>query len=357
MNIKPKEGLFLRLNTLTIYAVYFLILVGGIVRSTGSGMGCPDWPKCFGSYIPPTSENQLPDNYREIYTEKRKDKNARLVRVLEVIGMSELAYKVLTGESVDEKHDFNMTKTWIEYLNRLVGVVIGLLIITCAVVGYTYIGYKTRVFVLSVVSVFLVSFQGWVGSLVVSTNLLPGMITFHMVLAIAMIALLIYIRFYAFKDQIRGLVSHKPYKVRRLILICMMLFFAQVLLGTQIREAIDSIALQLGESERWRWIDQLGFTFYIHRSYSLILLVVHLYLVYRLIKSVENFSTSKLMVWSLLGLIGLEILTGVVLAYFALPFFVQPVHLLLALMIFGLQYYLYLLISEKSSDNPDLVHA
>ncbi|MFY0625168.1 MAG: COX15/CtaA family protein [Reichenbachiella sp.] len=354
---KPKEGLFIRLNTITIIAVYCLILVGGIVRSTGSGMGCPDWPKCFGSYIPPTCESELPENYREIYTEKRIEKNARLASMLNLLGLHELADEVKHGESVKEEQVFNMTKTWIEYLNRLVGVIIGLLIIACLVVSFSYWTANKRVFLLSLAALVLVVFQGWVGSLVVSTNLLPGMITFHMILAIGLIALLIYIRFFTYKEHIKGMVTYKPYKVRRLIMFCMILFFAQVLLGTQIREAIDSIAINLGESERWQWIDQLGFTFYIHRSYSLLLLGVHIYLIYRLTKSIENFETSKLLVWSLGGLVVLEILSGVILAYFALPFFIQPVHLLLALMIFGLQYFLYLLISEKSSDNPELVHA
>lgn len=357
MTKKPKEGLFIRLNTITIIAVYFLILVGGIVRSTGSGMGCPDWPKCFGSYIPPTCESELPDNYQEIYTLKRLEKNERLAGVLSAIGLSGLSDQVLNGENVKEEQVFNMTKTWIEYVNRLVGVVIGFLIIACLVVSFSYWQTKKRVVFLSFAALALVVFQGWTGSLVVSTNLLPGLITFHMVLAIGLIALLIYIRFYTYKDHIKGLVSYKPYKVRRLILFCMILFFAQVLLGTQIREAVDEVAMRLGESERWNWIEELGFVFYIHRSYSLILLVVHVYLIFRLTKSIENFDTSKYLVWSLMGLVIMEILSGVVLAYFALPFYMQPVHLLLALMIFGLQYFLYLLISEKSSDNPDLVHA
>lgn len=347
MSKKPKEGLFIKFNSITIIAVYFLILVGGIVRSTGSGMGCPDWPKCFGSYIPPTSADELPEDYRQLYADKRIQKNERLARLLKNLGFSELAEDIRKGKNVEEAHAFNFARTWTEYINRLVGVTVGLLIIICTVLSYSYIHTKKSIFVLSLTALLLVIFQGWVGSLVVSTNLLPGMITFHMILAIGLIALLLNVRFKATKSKIEGLLAYKPYKVRRLLVVCMLLFFAQILMGTQVREAIDSLAVTLGEDQRFSWIENLGIIFYMHRSYSLILLVLHAYLIYRLTKSIKDFKTSKYLVWGLLGLVILEILTGAVLANFALPYVIQPVHLLMALMIFGIQYFLYLIIKEK----------
>ena len=130
MKPKVKERLKLRrLSLVTILAVYFLILVGGIVRSTGSGMGCPDWPKCFGQWIPPTSSKQLPENYEELYAGQRIQKNQKLADYLYLLGFQELAQRIKQEKTIFKEHSFNRTKTWIEYINRLIGAAIGFLIL------------------------------------------------------------------------------------------------------------------------------------------------------------------------------------------------------------------------------------
>src|SRR5687767_12195186 len=160
---------FRKLTISTLVAVYILILVGGIVRSTGSGMGCPDWPKCFGSWVPPSSESELPSNYKEIYSEYREKKNVRFSKYLRMIGMGNTADQLLNDKSVLQEADFNVTKTWIEYINRVVGVIIGFLIFAVFVSSLKFRNSDRSITIVAFLTFVLVGFQGWIGSFVVST--------------------------------------------------------------------------------------------------------------------------------------------------------------------------------------------
>lgn len=354
MNLKENSNLFTRLGFLTIVAVYFLILVGGIVRSTGSGMGCPDWPRCFGSWIPPTDESQLPEDYKEVYSEKRIEKNQKVARYMEVLGFSGLADQIRHEESVFAETEFNRVKTWIEYLNRLVGVIIGFLITAMLIASSRYLGKNKSIFILSLFSFILVVFQGWIGSVVVSTNLLPWMVTVHMLLALVLIALLIFTVYKAETHYTHQFKVGNKLKLNIILGLCLLSIIIQTIIGTQVREAIDQIALTFNYLDRNNWIENLGLTFYIHRSFSIIVLVLHLFLVYTLYLSSNKNNYILILSKILLALVIMEVFTGVIMAYFAIPAFAQPVHLLLATIIFGIQFYLVLLFNYNSKViNPE----
>lgn len=331
-----ERTIFYRFALITLIAVYFLILVGGIVRSTGSGMGCPDWPKCFGQWIPPTDESQLPANYKEEYTERRIQKNVRLARYLNALGMNVKARQVKEDEMIFQEQDFNKYKTWTEYINRLIGAAIGLLVIGTFVASVKYFRSVPAIFWVALSVMLLTGFQGWVGSLVVSTNLLPWVVTVHMLISFLIVAGLIYLVYKSrkFKNVIG---NNGP--VVLLLIFCMIALIIQVIYGTQVRENIDMIAATLQFDLRETWISRLNWQFSFHRSFSWVILILHGLLFWRLWKLNENFWSS-----SLIGVIILSILTGVLMAYMAIPPVLQPVHLLLAFIAFGIQFYLLLLV-------------
>jgi heme a synthase len=326
---------FRRLSVSTLVAVYVLILVGGIVRSTGAGMGCPDWPKCFGRWVPPTSVSELPTDYKRIYAMHREKKNQRFAKYLTTFGMTDTAQNILNDDSILQENDFNPVKTWIEYVNRLVGVVIGLLIFALFVVSLRFWKTERTLTLVAFATFLLVGFQGWIGSFVVSTNLMPWTITVHMFLALLIVALLIYVVHQSnYGKEINSSLGFWW------LIASMGVLLVQILLGTQVREAIDQLATTVS---REAWISNLGAEFVIHRSFSWIVLILHVGLIVKLHKT----QGSKVFALTLILLILGTILSGMSMAYFAVPPFLQPVHLLLATMTFGMQFLFLLKLKRK----------
>ncbi len=333
---------FYRVGRATVVAVFLLIAVGAIVRSLGAGMGCPDWPKCFGAWLPPSSESELPSDYAEQFVESRRLKNERMYGVMEGLGLSTL----MTEEGFDQYSEtkFNFTKAWVEYGNRLVGVVVGLLIAATLLTSFRLRKESWRPFWASLTAFILVVFQGWLGSLVVSTNLLPGMITVHMVVALVIVCLLIY-AVQPIKPKEPALTL--PLGLRWVLLLGIALMLVQIILGTQVREQVDRFAAQYNHQGRGGWVDQLGLPFYIHRSFSILVLLVNGWFLYQLRPLVKDHP--GIAKWAKLLAVGLlvTILLGVILSYLGLPRFVQPLHLLLAAVLLGVQWQLWLTLRPR----------
>ncbi len=349
MTQNKRHIVFRKLSFTTLIAVYFLILVGGIVRSTGSGMGCPDWPKCFGSFIPPTDVSELPADYKEYYASYRQDKNMRFAKYLIFLGMNKKADEIVNDKSLLIEEDFNVYRTWTEYANRLVGATIGLLIFAMMIGSISYIKQDRLVFYLSVFTFVLVAFQGWIGSIVVSTNLMPWMITIHMIIALVIVLLLIYINFRVRKSTISSAEPNHKKMIIATTVTCLVAMAIQIVLGTQVREAIDIIAVDLSFAFRETWVSRTGINFLIHRSFSILIIGIHAWLLYSILKNSTQSLLIKKIGKYILVLISIEILSGVAMAYFGIPPFIQPIHLLFSTVIFGVLYYMYLLIVNSTN--------
>ncbi len=325
--------------------VFLVILAGGVVRMTQSGMGCPDWPRCFGMWIPPTDVSQLPADF-ESYLSKQ-----------------------------DIDHSFNVYHTWIEYINRLLGAILGVFIFIYAV--WTSIKFSTRksrmkslllvnlglaisliisfmfggniligilglAFILSalyslffavrhasrrslvVVSILLliaVAIQGWLGKLVVDENLSVVKITIHMIGALVIAALpLINIS----KLKIKK-IEVSPF-IKNVMSGMIFIVLLQIILGTQVREEIDVISKALSYEQRELWIERLGQIFIIHRSFSWAIVIGSILLFFKGKNNTEFSGTIKWISVNVMAIIGL----GISMVYLDVPSVSQPLHLLLA---------------------------
>jgi cytochrome c oxidase assembly protein subunit 15 len=209
------------------------------------------------------------------------------------------------------------------------------------VTSFSYRKEQPIIPVIAILSLILVLFQGWVGSLVVSTNLLPGFISVHMSLALLLVALLI---FSYHKSNQSSLEATKGFKFGVVLLFLLML--PQIFMGTQVRESID--LLKADGFMRTDWMANIHWIFYIHRSFSILLIVVTGYVLYKLYKMNSLGHPAGLVAMAAAGLILLETAGGAVMAYFDVPAFIQPIHLLLGAMLFGLLFYLILLVKTST---------
>jgi len=348
--VSRSEQRFININLITIIVTLLVVLAGGIVRSTGSGMGCPDWPKCFDRYIPPTDVSQLPANYKEKYVAGRLKKNEKFAKYLESMGKVALADSIRNDRSITIPEEFNPAKTWTEYLNRLVGVAAGIFLLLTAIYSFTYRKTAKRIILLSVLNIFVVGYQAWLGSIVVSTNLAQWVVTVHMLLALVILAISIYTYNYAKQlNKAPSVIMYKILWLKGFLFFTLAVSIVQIILGTDVREAIDVIAKSLGYSEKATWISKVGHIFSYHRDLA-ILVVITNGVVYKMV--IDRFSgkaapllTAKFILVTLF----VQLLSGLALAYIAFPPAAQALHILFSTLLFSLQFYLYLLVYRTST--------
>jgi len=319
---------FIRTNWITLVFIYLVVIAGSFVRITGSGMGCPDWPKCFGQWIPPTTDANLPENYKDIYSSKRGKKIEKFSNLLAKVGFKETADKIRNDKSLLDEQDFNGRKTWTEYVNRLFGFMAGngvLLIFLWVLLRYR----KRKLVILSTLNLVILVFQAWFGSIVVATNLVPWTITVHLFLALVIIGLQLLILLEVSATQKRSLQLSSGMKW--ILGISFLITIVQLFLGTQVREYIDQLTIQ--GFGRESWTEKLGLPFYIHRSFSWIVLAMLTWLVWL------NFKTSKQrIIYTIYLVLAIELISGVLLAWAKMPGLVQTAHLLFATVLFGVQF-------------------
>ncbi|SHG44673.1 COX15/CtaA family protein [Winogradskyella jejuensis] len=316
--------------------IYLVIIAGAVVRMTGSGMGCPDWPKCFGYYIPPTDISELQFKPNHEY------KKGIVIIVNEELQVAKKAFTSGNERNLENwepytAHDyaiFNPLHTWVEYINRLLGALSGLPILIFTIMSIWLWKDKKRFLLLSIFTVFAMAFQAWLGKTVVDSNLAPYKITIHMVMALVIVAVILYLIYASktsFKDQ------KYDSKFRNALIVATILTLVQIVLGTQVRQFVD-VQNKLAGYFNWDITELAPLEFYIHRSLSILVLVLNVWLFLRNRKLRLGYNKFKLVIVC----IGLEIVTGIAMYYFNFPFSSQPLHLVIAAILIGIQFYIIL---------------
>lgn len=331
---------FIRFNWIALVLIYLVVIAGSFVRITGSGMGCPDWPKCFGQWVPPTQKAQLPIDYKDIYAQKRAEKIEKFANFLGKIGFKDVSQKIKEDKSLLVEQNFNAKKTWTEYANRLVGFLSGNALLIAFIWILAYYRRKDLV-LLAGFNLILLGFEAWFGSIVVATNLVPWTITVHLFFALVIIGIqLVIIRKISVKQSQNLFIEPT---LKWLIIFCFIITFIQMFLGTQVREYIDELTKQGFGRETWS--DKLGIAFLIHRSFSWLVLVILIFITWK------NESSQKLPILRTSFIVlALELISGVLLAYANMPGLVQTSHLVFATILLGTLGMAVLRVRSKSID-------
>ena len=322
---------------ITLASLYLIFLAGSFVRMTGSGMGCPDWPKCFGYYIPPTSEEQITWQSNSSY-----DKGMIIIKD-EVLYVAEKEVK--TGVEFNPrnwekytKHDyakFNKFHTWTEYINRLVTVLSGFVFLFLLYGAFHNRKENKWILPLSVGAFFLMLVEAVLGKVVVDTNLKPTMITIHMVVGLVIIALILRLLFIV-TERKKVYQYHSIFN--KLLIISVIFSLIQIALGTQVRQFIDEQVKLFGFENKEYSLMNPSFKFYFHRSFTIGIILVNVGLFY--FNQIKGLGY-KLVNWILI-LLFLETITGILMYYAEFPIGTQAVHLLSGALLFGIHFYLWL---------------
>ena len=253
---------FQKLALAALISVLLLLVVGAIVRATGSGLGCPDWPKCWGKLIPPTRAEQV--DLDKINLEKFRLKAERHGRDPSTI----------TRESL--RAEFNPVHTWVEFINRLFAMPVGILTLALMVASFWQWSKRPLVCILSVSAFLLVLLNAELGRRVVLSGLRPGVITLHMALAIILLCLLVYVawrgRAVPWRRTLRGRGGRAAWILGLAVFV---LTVVEGVMGAQVRELTDAMAMARGSESRADWSAELeGSPVYlVHRSFSWLIVV------------------------------------------------------------------------------------
>lgn len=291
---------FQRLALWTTATTYFLILVGGLVRASGAGLGCPDWPRCFGSWIPPGSAADLPPQF--------------------------------------DPSLFNPILMWTEYLNRVLGMAVGFLILATVVSAWRHHRREPRILWTTVAALLLTGFQGWLGGRVVANNLAAWIVTVHMVVALVIVQLLLYATVRAWRKA-GG--PGSPFVIGMIVVTMI-----QIGLGTQVRGAID-VAIDSGVA-RASALASVGLFDHLHRDAAFIVFAGAILIVLWVRGSLPGEKALIRWAYVVVGLATLQIALGAVMAYVSLEPAAQVGHLTVASLLLGAETVLFLLARSES---------
>lgn len=271
-------ALIFRLGALTSVLMFVLIVIGSIVRTTGSGLACPDWPLCHGRLIPPLQFNIM-----------------------------------------------------VEWIHRLVALIVGLGLFATA--GLTLVRRETRARLggLAALSVALYLSQALLGALTVWKLLDPSVVSGHLAVALLLFATLLGLTLLARAESQSATGLARPAGMLPLFAVTTVLVWLQAVLGGMVSTNHASLACPDWPTCGGEWFPPLGGLVGVHMAHrwgAYLLTILLIVVGWR--SRTSSDPTVRALGALLPRLVVLQVIVGVTNVLLGIPVWVSAVHLALA---------------------------
>ncbi|VCU69343.1 Heme A synthase [Pigmentiphaga humi] len=301
---------YARLVAVTMFLTFDLIMFGAFVRLTDSGLGCPDWPGCYGNASPIGARHDI-----------------------------HAAATALPDGPV------TLSKAWIEMIHRYAGTVLGMLIIAIVVMAWRHRKTLAQSPLLATVILPAVCLQGAFGAWTVTHQLMPVVVTVHLLGGVSLLALLTWL---SARQTTLPQIPPSARKWRGYAALGLVLLYAQLALGGWVSTnyaalaCLDfptchgewvpdmdfhggfSILRALGELPSGEIISQSALTaiHWVHRNFAFVVLIYLGWLALKLRRYEGLAGPSR----ALLAMLGVQLLTGLTNIFLHWPIVVAVLH-------------------------------
>ena len=210
-----------RLVFLTWFLTLDLIMFGAFVRLTDSGLGCPDWPGCYGSVTP--------------------------------IGA---AHDINTATTAMPDGPVTVSKAWIEMVHRYAGAALGLLIIAIVFMAWRYRKPIGRTPFLASLTLVAVCLQGAFGAWTVTHRLMPIVVTAHLLFGMSLLGLLTWL---AARQKTHATIPQSAKRFIPWAALGLIVLFTQIGLGGWVSTNYAALACMDFPTCQGDWLPEMDF--------------------------------------------------------------------------------------------------
>ncbi len=316
-----KRGGYRKLVWVTLFLTFDLILFGAFTRLTDAGLGCPDWPGCYGTSNPLAADQQIK-----------------------------------AAETAQPTGPVTVKKAWIEMTHRYLAMAVGGLIVALTVVAWKQRRESGVSPWPATALLLLVCVQGAFGAWTVTLKLMPLIVTIHLLLAMCLLSVLAWHGARTGGPQVSPSIAHvgsDPVPMTNMGWATLALVFMQIALGGWVSTNYAVLAcpdfplcngalvptnadfasgfellrpLGVLANGRHLAVEALVAIHWVHRAFALIVTAVVVTLAVLLLRARSAGAEENTLARWLLGLLSLQIITGIANVVFTWPLAVAVAH-------------------------------